>query len=146
MSTKNTNAPKFSMKGTKEGALKSLYLVAGLFAGGLIEQYAMSKVAFLADTKTDPADATKTVKNTVGVLAKSVLYIGTGLVVPQLTKSDMVEWAGYGLASYGALKGVKSLSDSAKVFGLGGVHSNGDVRMPYFPQYQLNGQQPLTSI
>jgi len=144
---KSSYAPgnKFSMQKTKTGFMNTLYVMAGLFVGGLLEQHAMSKITILADTKADTSEPPKQVPNTVGIMLKSAIYIAGGLAAGQLTNNNIAQWAGYGLASYGGLKAVKSLSDSAKVFGLGSVHSGGDVSLPYYPQYQLQ-QQTIQSV
>lgn len=126
---------KFSVAKTKKGVMNTLALIAGLFIGGLLEQYAMSKIAYLADTKADATDATKTNKNYVGIILKNAVYIIGGLGIGQMTSNEYAEYAGYGLASYGGLKIAKTVSEKAKVYSLGSVHQNQDVS---YPQYQLN--------
>lgn len=137
MATSPSTKKRFSVAKTTDGLKKTLYLIAGLFAAGMIEQYLMSKVAFLSDTKT-ATDGTST-KNTVGVMAKSAIYIAAGIMPAQFTNNEILSWAGYGVSAYGGLKAVKSLSDTAKVYGLaGGVQHYTEPQLPY-PSYSLPG-------
>jgi hypothetical protein len=125
---------KISVRKTKKGLSNTLFLIAGLFVGGLMEQYLMSKVAFLADTKTDAAGATT--KNTVGVFLKSAAYIIGGTIPAQLSSNEMIANIGYGISAYGGLKAAKALSDSAKVYGLSGLTHYRDPQLP-LPTYSL---------
>ena len=145
MATKQrSTGKKLTVAKTTDGLKKTLFLIAGLFVGGLLEQYLMSKVAFLSDTKVDTTDATKTTKNTVGVLVKSAIYIVGGLIPGQITANEMVSWAGYGISSYGGLKAIKSLSDTAKVYGLaGGVKPYSEPQL--YPNYPLPALATPTS-
>lgn len=132
MANKSTSvARKFSVDKTKKGATKILYLIAGLFVGGLLEEYAMSKIAYLADTKTNESGETS--KNTLGVILKSGIYILGGLLPAQLSNNEALEYAGYGLSSYGGLKLAKGISEKAKPYGLGSLSPY--VNLPA-PQYQ----------
>lgn len=125
---------KFSSKKAKTGLMNTLYIIAGLFAAGMIEQFAMSKIAFLADTKTDASG--NSTKNILGTVLKSGIYIAGGLMPAQFSDNEILQWMGYGVSGYGGLKAVKVISDTAKVYGLGGVHP-GAVNLPPYPQYQI---------
>lgn len=118
------------MAKTKKGLYKVLGLVAGLFIGGLAEQHLMSKISFLANTKS-ATDGTTT-KNTLGIILKTGLYVVGGLVPSALTDNEMIEYAGYGFSAYGGLQGAKGMSDKAKVYGLGGMYPHVNlIQQPY---------------
>jgi len=136
---------KFSVSNTKKGLVNTASLMAGLFIGGLLEKHVLSNVAFLADTKTvTAADATTTVTpNKVGVLLKSAIYVAAGLIPAQLTKNELLAYAGYGVSAYGGLKAAKSFTDSAKVYGLGGITRH--IEPTYFPTYPTSPTTSLTS-
>jgi hypothetical protein len=134
---------KFSVENTKKGLLKSASLMAGLFVGGLLEKHVLSNVAFLSDTKAVSATDPTLTKNTVGVMLKSAIYVVAGLIPAQLTNNELLAFTGYGVTAYGGLKAAKSLTESAKVFGLGGIAPH--IEPTYFPTYPTSPTTSLTS-